>query len=81
MKLCPVRKGEVHFHHSLTWHGSHANTSGRPRRALAIHYMTEETRYNAAGTHLMQKFATVADGQMLEGDHFPLVWSKVKAFA
>jgi ectoine hydroxylase-related dioxygenase (phytanoyl-CoA dioxygenase family) len=34
VKLCPVRKGQVHFHHAMTWHGSHANTSQRPRRAL-----------------------------------------------
>ena len=27
---CPVEKGEVHYHHALTWHGSHANTSNRP---------------------------------------------------
>ena len=33
----PVRRGEVHFHHSLTWHGSADNTSGRERRAHAIH--------------------------------------------
>ncbi|HVU15047.1 MAG TPA: phytanoyl-CoA dioxygenase family protein, partial [Phototrophicaceae bacterium] len=39
---CPVNKGEVHFHHALTWHGSHANTSGRPRRAIALHYMSGE---------------------------------------
>ena len=76
VRLCPVGKGEVHFHHSLTWHGSHANTSGRPRRAIAIHYMTDETRYNASGDHPMKKYVTVSDGRMLEGGHFPLVWSK-----
>lgn len=76
VRRCPVGKGEVHFHHSLTWHGSHANTSGRPRRALAIHYMTQETRYAAAGNHVMKQFVKVADGRMLEGDHFPLVWER-----
>jgi hypothetical protein len=29
----PVKRGEVSFHHSLTWHGSPTNTSPRPRRA------------------------------------------------
>jgi len=76
VKTCPVGKGEVHFHHGLTWHGSHANTSGRPRRALAIHIMTEQTRYIAAGDHPMKKFVEVPDGQVLKGDHFPLLWSK-----
>jgi ectoine hydroxylase-related dioxygenase (phytanoyl-CoA dioxygenase family) len=72
---CPVKKGHVHFHHSLTWHGSGANTSNRPRRAIAIHYMSELTRYNAAGNHPMKPFITVADGAPIVGDAFPLVWS------
>ena len=73
-RYCPVRRGEVHFHHAMTWHGSHANTSGRPRRAIALHYMTEQTRYVASGSHPMQPFVKVADGDKLEGDSFPLVW-------
>ena len=73
-RLCPVQKGYVHYHHALTWHGSHANTSPRPRRAIALHYMTEQTRYRAAGTHVMKPLVTVADGQPLTGDHFPKVW-------
>ncbi|MBI3959566.1 MAG: phytanoyl-CoA dioxygenase family protein [Chloroflexi bacterium] len=71
---CPVKKGEVHFHHALTWHGSHSNTSGRPRRAIALHYMTGETRYVAAGRHPMKNYVTVADGDVLRGDAFPLVY-------
>lgn len=76
VRKCPVKKGEVHFHHSLTWHGSHANTSGRPRRAIALHFMTGETRYVQSGEHCMKQFVTVADGEILQGEHFPLVWSK-----
>ena len=70
----PVKKGEVHYHHALTWHGSHANTSNRPRRAIAIHYMTDETRFVASGEHVMKPYVAVADGDLLEGDHFPAVW-------
>jgi len=73
---CPVKKGHVHYHHSLTWHGSHANRSQRPRRAIALHYMTGETRYIGGGEHLMKQFVTVADGQPLEGEHFPVVWQR-----
>jgi phytanoyl-CoA hydroxylase len=72
---CPVRQGEVHFHHSLTWHGSGANRSGRERRAIAIHYATDQTRYVGSGAHVMKQFVTVADGDVLTGDAFPLVWS------
>jgi phytanoyl-CoA hydroxylase len=73
---CPVKKGEVHYHHALTWHGSHANTSGRPRRAIALHYMSQETRYVASGEHVMKTFVEVADGEVMQGKHFPVVYSQ-----
>jgi phytanoyl-CoA hydroxylase len=74
----PVKRGEVHYHHALTWHGSHANTSGRPRRAIALHYMTQDTRYVASGEHVMKPFVMVADGEKMQGEHFPLAYSKGK---
>lgn len=73
--MCPVKKGHVHFHHSLTWHGSGQNHSARPRRAIAIHLMAERTTYDAGGNHIMQPFITVQSGEQLKGDAFPLVWS------
>jgi ectoine hydroxylase-related dioxygenase (phytanoyl-CoA dioxygenase family) len=76
VRTCPVKKGEVHYHHSLTWHGSHANTSGRKRRAIALHFMTNETRYVQSGDHCMKPFVEVADGEVMQGKHFPLVWSR-----
>jgi ectoine hydroxylase-related dioxygenase (phytanoyl-CoA dioxygenase family) len=72
---CPVARGEVHFHHSLTWHGSGANKSGRPRRAIAIHYATDQTKYRGTGTHIMKKFVTAGEMETLTGDAFPVVWS------
>jgi ectoine hydroxylase-related dioxygenase (phytanoyl-CoA dioxygenase family) len=79
VRSCPVRKGEVHYHHALAWHGSPANSSRRDRRAIALHYMTEETRYVASGEHLMKRYVEVADGEVLEGTHFPLVWARAPA--
>lgn len=73
---CPVKKGEVHYHHALTWHGSHANTSGRPRRAIALHFMTGETRFVASGSHPMKPFVQVDDGDYLKGEAFPLTYSQ-----
>jgi hypothetical protein len=72
--MCPVRRGQVHFHHPLTWHGSGTNHSNRPRRAIGIHFMTERCTYDASGEHPMKVFATVADGAKLEGEGFPQVW-------
>lgn len=69
----PVAKGEVHYHHSLTWHGSHDNLSNRPRRAIAIHVMGEDTKFVAGGNHVMKQFITVPDGDRLVGDAFPIV--------
>ena len=77
----PVKKGHVHYHHALTWHGSGVNRSDRPRRAIALHYMTEGARYNAAGQHPMKPYIKVADGEKLTGDAFPLVWAREAASA
>lgn len=75
---CPVKKGHVHFHHALTWHGSSANVSGRPRRAIALHYMSQETRYVASGNHVMKPFVEVADGEKMRGKAFPMVYPTVE---
>ena len=74
VRTCPVRSGEVHFHHALTWHASPANGSGRPRRAIALHFMTEATRYVMSGNHVMKRFIRVRDGEVVRGKHFPVVW-------
>ena len=70
----PVRAGHVHYHHCLTWHASFPNRSDGPRRAIAIHYMPEQTRYVQAGEHPMKPFVGVQDGRQLTGDAFPQVY-------
>lgn len=70
----PVKAGHVHFHHAFAWHGSHANRSGRPRRALAIHLMSERACYDATGSHMLRKDIPVAPGAKLEGPLFPVCW-------
>jgi ectoine hydroxylase-related dioxygenase (phytanoyl-CoA dioxygenase family) len=72
----PVRKGEVHYHHALTWHGSHENRSGRPRRAIAVHYMPDGTRFIAAGEHPIKRLIEVADGDAIEGTWFPVCYRR-----
>ena len=74
VELRPVPAGYVHYHHALTWHGSQANTSDPPRRVIALHYITERTRYDESGEHPMKPFISVADGQPLIGARFPIVW-------
>jgi ectoine hydroxylase-related dioxygenase (phytanoyl-CoA dioxygenase family) len=72
-QLCPVPAGHVHFHHSLTWHGSHANTSDRPRRAIALHFMNETVTRTGKG-HLCEHYCESQVGEPIRGEHFPLVW-------
>ena len=71
---CPVPRGFIHFHHSMTWHGSPANASGRPRRAIALHFMTAETTFDPKGSHPMLQYVKVAKGEVVTGDKFPVVW-------
>ena len=96
-------RGEVSFHHSMTWHGSpfieiHQtwftplpywhwsqsckstyvkvnNQSPRPRRAIAIHYMTGAARFDQSGEHLMKQFVDLPDNAPMAeaGPHFPVV--------
>lgn len=77
VRSCPVRRGQVHYHGALTWHGSGANRSGRPRRAIALHYMNEKTRF-ASGEreHVLSKFIQVPPGSPVSGEPFPKVWPR-----
>lgn len=68
-----VPAGHVHFHHALTWHGSHENRSGRPRRAIAIHVMTGRTVHQPRGCHLMQPFITAAPDCRITDPAFPVI--------
>ena len=68
--LCPVHKGHVHFHDSLTWHCSGPNLSGQPRRAIAMHFMDSETLFNSGGDHIMKEYIASADDQPIRGDPF-----------
>ncbi|MDE2727089.1 MAG: phytanoyl-CoA dioxygenase family protein, partial [Gemmatimonadota bacterium] len=79
----PVKAGEVSFHHSLTWHGSPFNRSDQPRRAIAMHYMTGESRFVASGQHVMKAFVDLPDGAPMNqaGEHFPFVMRNGKPAA
>jgi phytanoyl-CoA hydroxylase len=76
----PVAAGQVHYHHGLAWHGSPSNKSGRPRRAIAVHFMTEKTTYRGPeAKHPVDVYITAKAGEQINGIHFPLVWDNGKA--
>jgi ectoine hydroxylase-related dioxygenase (phytanoyl-CoA dioxygenase family) len=68
-----MKAGQVSFHHALTLHGSGPNNTELPRRSLAVHLMDGDTRYNAEAPHPMG--LVQEDGDILEGDLFPILWS------
>jgi phytanoyl-CoA hydroxylase len=70
----PVSKGHVHFHHPYTRHGSTANTSGRARRAIAMHFMSQDVAFVDEGDHPMKRFVEVAIGEPVRGEAFPRVY-------
>ncbi len=77
----PVRAGCLHLHHPYTWHGSHANRSGRPRRAIALHFMTSEVSLVAEKKfqHPLGHTITSQAGEPIEGPLFMTVYPTEKS--
>jgi ectoine hydroxylase-related dioxygenase (phytanoyl-CoA dioxygenase family) len=59
-----IPKGHMSFHHCRTYHGSGANRSCRPRRAISLHLQDGDNRYRTF-TH--------SDGSVLVYNHDHLV--------
>ncbi|WP_169087544.1 phytanoyl-CoA dioxygenase family protein [Paenibacillus sp. PL91] len=74
-----IKKGQVGYHHCMTWHGSPHNRSEMHRRAIAVHYMPGHTRYEPSENHPMHDYVNVKAGEILQGDHFPVVYTSKPA--
>jgi ectoine hydroxylase-related dioxygenase (phytanoyl-CoA dioxygenase family) len=73
-----VPAGGGSFHHGWTWHGSGANHSDRPRRALVLHAMRSDAEYVpenfGQGTGpIYSRYKRLADNQ-LDENYFPILW-------
>jgi ectoine hydroxylase-related dioxygenase (phytanoyl-CoA dioxygenase family) len=68
-----VRAGEAIFHHSLTLHGSGANTSSKPRRAFVINVFADGVKSDS-DEPLLEGVPAVAKGKKMEGQFFPLLY-------
>ena len=74
-----MKAGQVSFHHALTLHGSGPNTTDKPRRSLAVHLMTGDTRYRADSSgegHMNVGLLGGDDGDIFEGDAFPVLFGE-----
>jgi ectoine hydroxylase-related dioxygenase (phytanoyl-CoA dioxygenase family) len=59
-----IPKGHMSFHHCKTYHGSGANISGRPRRAISLHLQDGDNEYRGY---------TLSDGTAVAYNHDVLV--------
>ena len=66
-----IKKGQVGYHHCLTWHGSPHNRSDMKRRAIAVHYMPGHTRYEPIGEHAMLSYVNVSRANCSSATIFP----------
>lgn len=69
----PGHAGQASFHHSHTMHGSYANLSDRPRRAVVLNYMGADTRCADGQTPLLKGVPLIPEGAVIEGEYFPVV--------
>jgi Phytanoyl-CoA dioxygenase (PhyH) len=68
-----VKAGEAIFHHSLTLHGSGANTSAKPRRAFVINVFADGV-VSDSDEPLLNGVPAVSKGEKMEGQFFPLLY-------
>lgn len=72
-QFAEVKAGEAIFHHSLTLHGSGANTSSRPRRAFVINVFADGVKSDS-DEPLLDGVPIVPKGEKMEGQFFPLLF-------
>lgn len=69
----PLRAGEASIHHSHTIHGSFANQSDGPRRAVVVNTMAADTRVTDTSGPLLKGVPMEPEGTVVAGDHFPIL--------
>lgn len=70
-------KGYASFHHPLMMHGSYANASEKPRRAVVLNAMADGTLGNTAGysrLEALQSFPAMEQDKVLDSRFFPLLF-------
>jgi ectoine hydroxylase-related dioxygenase (phytanoyl-CoA dioxygenase family) len=72
---CELKAGEAVFHHPLTLHGSFANASPRPRRAVVVNLFRDGT-LSDANEPLLVGVDPIPRGEKMDGQFFPLLWDE-----
>jgi len=69
---CEMKAGQASFHHPLTLHGSYANRSDRPRRAIVLNVFLDGT-LSDQDEPLLEGVDAVPAGQPMGGRFHPLL--------
>ena len=68
-----LKAGECSFHHPLMVHGSHANETARPRRAVVINAFRDGV-VSASDEPLLAGVPVIPAGRKIDGQFFPLLF-------
>jgi hypothetical protein len=69
-----LKAGECSFHHPMMVHGSYANATARPRRAVVINAFRDGVT-SASDASLLEGVPPIPSGQKITGQFFPLLSS------
>ena len=73
-----LKKGYGAFHHPLTVHGSYANRTDRPRRAMVLNAFRDGVA-SATDEPLLEGVPVIGDGERMGGTFFPLLFDPANA--
>jgi len=68
-----LKAGECSFHHPMMVHGSYANETARPRRAVVINAFRDGVT-SASDAPLLEGVPPIPTGQKIDGQFFPLLF-------
>lgn len=68
-----MEAGQASFHHPLTVHGSHANTTSNLRRAVVLNVFKDGT-HSDSNDELLHSVPPIPKGNKMEGQFFPLLF-------
>ncbi|HKN82348.1 MAG TPA: phytanoyl-CoA dioxygenase family protein [Pyrinomonadaceae bacterium] len=72
-----LKAGECSFHHPMMVHGSYANETPRPRRAVVINAFRDGVK-SASDAPLLEGVPPIPTGDRIDGQFFPLLFDATK---
>ncbi|HJT64845.1 MAG TPA: phytanoyl-CoA dioxygenase family protein [Pyrinomonadaceae bacterium] len=73
-----LKAGECSFHHPLMVHGSYANCTDRPRRAVVLNAFRDGVT-SASDAPLLEGVPPIPAGEKIQGQFFPLLFDPAEA--